>query len=121
MVRVMIVDQGEYFRLGIGQTLASERDIEVVGDFGRVEEAIAQREELNPHVVLISVSLPGVSGFQACERVMAQLPAARAIMMSWEWTDAEEASAVCAGAAAYLSKDVAPWDLVQAVRGDGQE
>ena len=51
MVRAMIVDQGEYFRLGIGQSLGSEKDIDVVGDFGEVAAATAKLEQLDPQVV----------------------------------------------------------------------
>ena len=69
MVRAMIVDQGEYFRLGIGQSLGSEKDIDVVGDFGEVAAATAKLEQLDPQVVLMSVDMREMSGFQACEKV----------------------------------------------------
>lgn len=106
--------------LGIGQTLRSEKDIDVVGDFGEVAAATAELEQLDPQVALMSVDLREMSGFQACARVVAQLPTARVIMMSWTLSDDEAADAVRAGAADYISKDIAPCDLVQAVRGDGQ-
>ena len=92
--------------------------MEVVGAFGEIAPAIAELDHLDPRVVLLSVTMPEMSGFEACKQVLERAPGARVVMLSWKLTDRELASAVLAGASGYLTKDSSPDDLVRTVRAN---
>ena len=64
------------------------------------------------------MTMPDMSGFEACKEVLARAPGARVVMLSWKLTDRELAAAILAGAAGYLTKDSSPDDLVRTVRAN---
>ncbi len=68
-IRVMIADSGEDFRLLMADTLAQEKDIEVVAAVGDGLEALAQAAEKRPDVILLDLVLPKIDGFGVMERL----------------------------------------------------
>ena len=66
---MIIVDDNEFLRVGLESALESENDIEVAGLFGEAAAAVAEVEELNPGVVLLSVSMPDMNGLEACRKI----------------------------------------------------
>ena len=119
LIRVMIVDESRFLRSGLILSLEAEADFQVVGEFGEGGLAIAELEQLAPQVILLSVSLPDVSGFEACMRILDTAPQTRVIMLSPRLNDEELATAIMAGAAAYLTKDARNSDLIRTVRANG--
>ena len=119
LIRVMIVDDSRFLRSGLTLALEAEADIQVVGEFGEGAPAIAELESLAPQVVLLSVNLPDISGFEACMRILDTAPQTRVIMLSPRLNDEEIATTIMAGAAAYLTKDARSSDLIRTVRANG--
>ena len=70
MIRVYLVDDHELVRTGFKLILAKEVDIEVVGEAGSGEEALAQIRRVKPDIVLCDLHLPGVSGLEVTERIV---------------------------------------------------
>ena len=116
MIRVLIADDHAVVRQGLRTFLDLQEDIEVVGEAGDGEEALALIEELAPDVVLIDLVMPRVDGIEAIRRLRERAPDVRAIVLSSFVDDDKLFPAVRAGAAGYLLKDVQPQELVEAIR-----
>lgn len=68
-IKVVIVEDNETWRFVYRRKLRGAADIEVIGEFDRGEEALVQIPHLNPGVVVVDVSLPGMSGFEFAEKM----------------------------------------------------
>ena len=118
MIRVMVVDDNEFLRLGLKLSLENEEDIEVVGHFGDAAAAIAGAGELQPRVVLLNVNMPDMNTFEACRRIVDAAPDARVILMSPELVHEHIVTAIMAGSMGYILKDT-PWsDVVMTIRAN---
>ncbi|KAB8195876.1 response regulator [Nonomuraea phyllanthi] len=113
MLRVMIVDDHPVVREGLRGMLQAEPDIEVVGEAGCGDEAVAVEPRLRPDVILMDLRMPGGDGVSAIERLG---PGRRVVVLTTYEEDGEILRAVSAGAAGYLLKDVSRADLARAVR-----
>ena len=120
-ISAMIVDENDLQRGGLRAYLEAEADIVVVGDFQDLSDAVAAAGELNPNVVLLSMSLPDVSLFTACQLIAAAVPDTRIIALGSSPLDAEEvANALMAGTAGFLPRDASRSDFVRVVRANGR-
>lgn len=118
-VRVMLVDDQHLLRMGFRLILEGEDDLQVVAeaaDGAEALEVIAGLGELRPDVVLMDVRMPRMDGIEATRRVVEQHPETRVIILTTFDLDEYAFSGLQAGASAFLLKDVAPEDLVSAVR-----
>ena len=120
MVRVMIVEANQYLRMGLKMSLENEADLTVVGELSEAAAAVEEASALEPDVILLSVELPDVSGFEACLSLLEVLPTVRIIMMTNRLAMGEIVSAMNVGSSGYLPKDGPHADLVRTVRANGQ-
>jgi DNA-binding NarL/FixJ family response regulator len=121
-LRVVVVDDHELFRNGLAKML-SDRGISVAGVVSSGEEALESIPRLRPNVVLMDLSLPGMSGVEATRRLLAVLPGACVVALT-DMTDEETLlQAILAGAHGYLLKDASIDEIVAGVEaaahGDG--
>ena len=116
VIRVMIVDDHNLVREGLGQLLAAEEAFEVVGSLESGREAVDAVVDLAPDVVLMDVSMPGLDGIAATREVLRRRPATRVVMLTSYAEDETVISALDAGATGYLLKDAEPQDLVRGVK-----
>ncbi|GIG67860.1 response regulator [Phytomonospora endophytica] len=114
MIRVLIVDDHPVVRAGLTGILTGTEGLEVVGEAGSGEEAIARAETLRPDVVLMDLRMPGCGGVEATRRIAG--PKRRVVVLTTYETDADILRAVEAGAVGYLLKDSPGIDLVTAIR-----
>jgi two-component system response regulator NreC len=115
-IRVLICDDHIMVRQGVRMVLQSESDIELVGEAGRGEEAVALAEQLRPEVVIMDLSLPDISGIEAIKRIKAALPNTRIIALTMHEEEPYVMEVLRAGAEAYIVKRSAAADLVNAMR-----
>jgi NarL family two-component system response regulator LiaR len=115
-IRVLIVDDHAIVRKGIRALLATERDVEVVGEAGDGEEAQAQVQALHPNVILMDLVMPKMDGIEATRQITARHPEARILVLTSFAADDQVFPAIQAGALGYLLKDSSPVELVQAIR-----
>ncbi|MDF2628369.1 MAG: transcriptional regulatory protein devR [Symbiobacteriaceae bacterium] len=116
MTTVMVVDDHSVVRMGLIALLSRAPGFAVVGEAGRVAEALEKAEALVPDVVLMDVRLPDGSGIECCRAIRTRRPETKVLMLtSYDDRDAAIA-AVMAGAAGYLLKQVEPEELLRAVR-----
>ncbi|HEX5619413.1 MAG TPA: response regulator transcription factor [Solirubrobacteraceae bacterium] len=116
MIRVLIADDHAVVRQGLRTFLDLQEDMEVVGEAGDGEEALALIEQLLPDVALIDLVMPRMDGIEVIRRLRERAPDVRAIVLSSFVDDDKLFPAVRAGAAGYLLKDVQPQELVEAIR-----
>jgi two-component system response regulator DevR len=116
---VFLVDDHEMVRRGIAGLLASDPDIEIVGEAATAAQARARILVTKPDVAILDVRLPDGSGVDVCRDIRAAEPGIRCLMLTSYDDDAAIYAAVIAGAAGYLMKDVLGSNLVQAVRDVG--
>lgn len=116
MIRLLLAEDHAVVRAGIEALLAAADDIEVVGAVGDGEEAVARAAELEPDVILIDLSMPRLDGIAATERIVAERPGARVVVLT-AFADRERIlGALDAGALGYLLKDSTPEELIGGVR-----
>ena len=116
MIKVLIVDDHPIVRAGLVGILATEADLELVGEASSAAEAVTAARALLPDVVLMDLRMPGGDGVTATSGVLAAAPAARVVVLTTYESDADIVRAVEAGAAGYLLKDATRADLVAAIR-----
>ncbi|MFI6512281.1 response regulator [Streptosporangium sp. NPDC050855] len=116
MIRVFLVDDHEVVRRGVAALLGSEDDIEVIGEAGTAESAIARIPALKPDVAVLDVRLPDGSGVDVCREVRSRLPGLACLMLTSYADDDALFEAVMAGASGYVLKQIHGSDLVGAVR-----
>jgi DNA-binding NarL/FixJ family response regulator len=115
-INVLLVDDQPLLRMGFRLILEGEEDFHVVGEASDGIEAVRQVEALQPDVVLMDVRMPGMDGIEATRRISDSGSDARVIILTTFDLDEYAFSGLQAGASAFLLKDVAPSELVHAVR-----
>jgi NarL family two-component system response regulator LiaR len=114
-IRVLVADDHAIVRKGICALLATERDIEVVGEAQDGQEVIAQAQRTQPDVILMDLVMPITDGLEATRRIRAHQPRARILVLTSFAGDEQVFPAIRAGAMGYLLKDSDPRELVQAI------
>lgn len=115
-IQVLITDDQAIVRKGIQALLATEPNIEVVGEAENGKEAIRQVEKLKPDVILMDLQMPEMGGIEAIGRITTDNPKARILVLTSFATDDKVFPAIKAGALGYLLKDSSPEELIQAIR-----
>jgi DNA-binding NarL/FixJ family response regulator len=113
MIRVFIVDDHDLFRVGVRAGLGAE--IEIVGEASAVAPAVELINERLPDVVLLDVHLPGGGGRFVIEGVRRQHPEVAFLALSASDTAADVVGVVRAGAGGYVTKNISPAELTQAI------
>jgi two-component system, NarL family, response regulator LiaR len=115
-IRVVIADDHAIVRSGIRALLATEPDIEVVGEAADGREALAAAEQFQPHVILMDLVMPELDGIEAIRQITASRSEVRILVLTSFAGDQQVFPAIKAGALGYLLKDSGPEDLVRAIR-----
>ena len=115
-IRVLIADDHAIVRKGIRALLATEADIEVVGEAADGKEAVEKAERLHPDVILMDLVMPGMDGIEATRRITTRQPEIRILVLTSFAEDEKVFPALKAGALGYLLKDAGPEELVRAIR-----
>src|SRR5947208_5585535 len=115
-LRVLIVDDHALFRRGLQMVLASEPDIEVVGEASDGAEAVERAKALRPNVVLMDVRMPKRSGIEAAGVIRDELPEAKILMLTMSDEEADLYEAIKAGASGYLLKEIPIDEVAEAIR-----
>ena len=116
VIRCLLVDDSPTFRATLKALLAAAPGVQVVGEAGNGQDAMAEAERLRPDVVLMDLVMPGMDGIEAIRRIVAQQPTARILVLTSFATDDKVFPAIKAGAMGYLLKDCGAEELVQAIR-----
>ncbi|HZB33277.1 MAG TPA: response regulator transcription factor [Streptosporangiaceae bacterium] len=115
-IRVFLLDDHEVVRRGVASMLAIEEGIEVVGEAGTADQALARIPAARPDVAVLDVRLPDGDGVSVCREIRSRMPGVACLMLT-SFADEEALfDAVMAGAAGYVLKEIHGSDLVGAIR-----
>jgi DNA-binding NarL/FixJ family response regulator len=115
-IRVILADDQELLRQGFRMILEHEPDIEIVGEAGDGQAAVALAGQVAPDVVLMDIRMPVLDGVEATRRIVAGQPAVRVLILTTFDLDEYAFGALGAGASGFLLKDVRPEDLAAGIR-----
>lgn len=116
MTRILLVDDHPLLRQGIALTIEAEADLEVAGQAGDAEEALALFDRLAPDLVVTDISLPGMNGLELLKHLQTLAPDVPVLVLSRHDEELYAERAVRAGARGYVSKIAAGDQLVKAIR-----
>lgn len=115
-IRVYLLDDHEIVRQGIRTFLEAAGDIEVVGESGSATDASNRIPALRPDVAILDARLPDGSGIEVCRTVRSVDPSINALILTSYDDDEALFSAIMAGAAGYVLKEIKSSDLLSAIR-----
>lgn len=116
MVRVLICDDHTLVRAGLRRLVDSFEGVEVVAEASNADEAVMRAKQTLPDVVLMDVSMPGRSGFDALADLRASQPETAVVIMSMHDDGPHVREALQRGAAGFVVKEAAPAELEVAIR-----
>ena len=119
-LRLLVVDDHEVVRQGLVAMFDRRDGFQVVAEAGTATEAVEQARRFEPDIVIMDVRLPDGSGIEACREIRAELPSTRVVMLTSYPDEEAVLSAIVAGAAGYLLKQVRARDLVAALEAVGR-
>jgi DNA-binding NarL/FixJ family response regulator len=116
-ISVLLADDQHLVRAGFRSLLKRDRDIAVVGEASTGDEAVRTAREVRPDVILMDIRMPGLDGIAATRKILAE-PGLdpRVIILTTFETDEYVFAALAAGASGFLTKEIDPDGLRQAVR-----
>ena len=116
MIRVLLADDHTMFREGLKQVLAREEDITVAAEAGNGAETLLLLREHQVDVLILDISMPGMSGLDVLGELRREKPALPILVLSMHPEEQYAVRAIKAGASGYLTKQSAPEQLVTAIR-----
>src|SRR5262249_28330348 len=115
-IRILLADDHTVVRKGLRLLLESQPEFQVIADAANGREAVSMAEEHRPDVVVMDVAMPTLNGIEAARQISARLPQTAVVFLSMHADEGYVLRALKAGARAYLLKDSAEQDLINAVK-----
>jgi NarL family two-component system response regulator LiaR len=115
-IRILIVDDHAVVRKGIRALLATEDDLDVIGEAENGEQAVELYSELKPDLLLLDLIMPKVNGIEVIKKIKGDHTGAKILVLTSFAADDQVFPAIKAGALGYLLKDTEPDDLINAIR-----
>ncbi len=115
-IRLLIAEDETVVRMALAQLLATEPDIEVVGQAADGEKAVDLARRMKPAVMLTDLSMPRLDGIAAIRQVKAELPECAIVVLTIHHDDDHLFAAIKAGASGYVLKDAPPEQTMEAIR-----
>ena len=116
MKRVFLVDDHEIVRRGVADLINAEADLTVVGEASTVKQALSRIAATTPDVAVLDVRLPDGSGIDLCRDIRSAYPEVACLMLTAYDDDEASYTAVLAGAAGYVLKDIRGQGLLESIR-----
>jgi DNA-binding NarL/FixJ family response regulator len=116
MIRIVLADDHVVMRNGLKLLLERQPNFEVAGEAGNGREAVEICEKLKPDVLVLDIAMPNLNGIEAARQISAKLPHIAIVILSMHSDESYVLRALKAGARAYLLKDSAETDLINAIR-----
>ena len=113
-LRVLLVDDHDLFRTGL-RNLLEEQGVQIVGEAANGQDAIRCVREVAPDVVVMDLSMPGMSGVDATREITSIAPLTRVVVLTISDQDEDVMDAIVAGACGYLVKDSSIQELIRGI------
>jgi len=116
VTRILIVDDHPVVRRGLRHLLATQQEWEVIDEAADGLEGVEKAQYLNPDIILLDISMPKMSGLDACRLIRARAPESEILILTQHDSPQMLREALNAGARGYVVKSKADSDLLQAVK-----
>jgi len=114
--RILLADDHTVMRRGLRLLLESQPEFSVVAEASSGKQAIDAAEASKPDVVVLDIAMPNLNGIEAAQRILSSVPHASIVILSMHSDEGYVLRALKAGAKAYLLKDSAEGDLIEAIK-----
>ncbi len=111
----MLADDHPIVRNGIKDALAKQKNIEVVGEASSGTQVLRKAKELAPDIVLMDISMPGMGGLEATQRLRSSMPAVKILVFTMHDNKEYVLEIIRSGASGYVLKDTSTLELVRAI------
>ncbi len=115
-IRILLADDHTVIRKGLRLLLESQSGFKVIAEAADGRETVELAEAHVPHVVVLDVAMPNLNGIEAARQISAKVPQTAIVFLSMHSDESYVLRALKAGARAYLLKDSAEYDLINAIR-----
>ena len=115
-MKVLLVDDHSVVRMGFKMLIDSEQDMDVIAEAESGEAGIKSYKEYNPDITIMDITMPGIGGLEAIERILAHDKNAKILVLSAHEDSVHPKRALNAGALGYLTKRSAAEELIKAIR-----
>lgn len=115
-INVMLVDDHAVVRMGFKMLLETSEDIKVIAEAENGEEAIKFYMEHKPNVIVMDITMPGMGGMEAIERILTKESSAKILVLSAHEDSVHPKRVLNAGAMGYVTKRSAAEELIKAIR-----
>ncbi len=116
-VRILVADDNAQFRQGLRALLTAADDMDLAGEAATGEVVISLAERLQPDIILMDISMPGLNGLEATRRILRVSPHIGVLMLTMLEDDDSVFEAMQAGARGYLLKGALKAEILRAIRG----
>jgi len=116
-IRVLLIDDHALFREGLAGIIASQPDMQVVGEASDGFEGLVKAQELNPDLILMDIQMPGMDGLETTRQVRKIMPDVKIVMLTVRKDDEKLFEAIKEGAQGYLLKDIRSREMLSMLRG----
>lgn len=115
-IKVLVVDDHTIMREGIHALLSPHDDIEIAGEASEGKEAVSKAQELEPEIVIMDISMPGMDGLEATRRILKQNPKVKILVLTQHDNREYVLLSIKAGVSGYIPKKALASELVSAIR-----
>jgi len=115
-IKILLVDDHAVVRMGFKMLIEAEEDIKVIGEAESGEVAIKLFQELKPDIIVMDITMPGIGGLEAIDRIMAKDKNTKILVLSAHEDSVHPKRVLNAGAMGYLTKRSAAEELIKAIK-----
>jgi two-component system, NarL family, response regulator NreC len=115
-IRLILVDDHDVVRTGVKTFLEKQPGLQVIGEAGTGEQALAVLKNLDPDVIVMDITMPGMDGLEATRRIKSLCPECRVLALTVHEDKQYFFEMLAAGASGYITKQAAADELVAAIR-----
>ncbi len=115
-IKILLVDDHAVVRMGFKMLIEAEDDITVIGEAESGEVAIKLFQELKPDIIVMDITMPGIGGLEAIDRIIAKDKNTKILVLSAHEDSVHPKRVLNAGAMGYLTKRSAAEELIKAIK-----
>lgn len=116
MTTVAIIEDNHFILKSFTEIINNSEDFTVIGSFKNCEDALKAFENTSPDIIMVDIQLPGIDGIEGIKRFRVQNPTSKTLIVSVHQESSYIFNALSAGAIGYLTKNISPIELIQALK-----